>query len=399
MKAREKPEACFNSLKAGKLIHRVTVRHLFRESGAGITVQGNVETLVIDMRPRRGPRAGRKVRVLALAAIVLIAVAASTLFFYPSSGASNAAAATELGGSHLTIATGLHSNGTYDVFGIDKAGQVIHSVMGTTTGDWGPWTEFGPDSERDGTVAAIAAAADSDQLLHVMAVMADGSIEQRSELSLDHWGNWESFAPAGTAKAVALGLDRHDLLNVFAVSPSGKLLTRTQAAPDSTSWAGWTQQALDAPVKSVAATRKVDKYLDVLVVLADGAVEWEDENRVGFRPWVQLGPPGTAVQVSLSENPNGTDEAFALTPDGTISNDYQEDASGRPWSGWLPDFQPGRTAESVNVGAQYGQRLSVLVLGTDGTIRFVFQVTAGGPWHGDWKSFGPVRDFGGTASG
>jgi hypothetical protein len=419
MKAHETPEIGDNSLKSGKSIRHIKVRRLFGGKGTGATI-GHVENLVIYMDPHGRPRAGRRRWGLALAAVpVAVVVAIALVRFLPAdpgaersqqerpppsaqagpaasrtaaAPASPAAAAARLSISHSTITAALHSNGTYDVFGIDKAGQVIHSVMGTTTGSWGPWAAFGPAGASPGV--AIAAAADSDQMLHVLAVLADGSIEQRSEQSLDQWGNWQDFAPAGTAKAIALGLDHDNLLNAFAVSPAGKLLVRKQAAPGSASWTNWAQQPLSAVAKSVAATRKVDGYLDVLVVMADGAVKWEDEDRTGFRPWVQLGLPGTAVEVSLSENASNADEIFALTANGTISNKYQEATPGHLWSDWVPDFQPCCKADSVYVGAQDGQRLSVLALGTDGTIRFVFQAAAGGPWAGGWKTFGPNEDFG-----
>ena len=118
-----------------------------------------------------------------------------------------------------------------------------------------------------------------------------------------------------------------------------------------------------------------------------------------LRPWVQLGPPGTAVEASISQNANGMDDVFAVTPNSTISNIYQDnlnvplDSASQSWSAWTPNFEPCCTAASVNVGSQYEQRLAVLVLNTDGTIRFVFQSQADGPWTGEWKTFGPPGGF------
>lgn len=337
--------------------------------------------------------------ILAAAATVTVVLAVyprlGALAPPPQAAPATAAPPGPLGVSYSTIATALHSNGAYDVFGIDTRGGVIHSVMGNTTGDWGPWTAFGPD----GTAVAITAAADSGQLVHVIVVMANGSIQQRSEETPGQWGNWQPFAPAGTAKVLALGLDHSGQLNAFAVSPGGQLISRKQLAAGSSGWSDWTPVALSGQVQSVAATRKADGYLDVLAVMKNGAVEWADENRAGFRPWVQLGPPGTAVEASISQNANGMDDVFAVTPNSTISNIYQDnlnvplDSASQSWSAWTPNFEPCCTAASVNVGSQYEQRLAVLVLNTDGTIRFVFQSQADGPWTGEWKTFGPPAGF------
>jgi hypothetical protein len=293
------------------------------------------------------------------------------------------------------IATALHVNGAYDVFGIDTHGHVIHSMMGSTAGDWGPWTAFGPA----GTAVAIASATDSGQLLDIMVVMADGSIQQRSEETPGQWGDWQAFAPAGTAKVVALGLDHSGQLNAFAVSPGGQLISRKQLAAGSSDWSDWTPVAVPGPVQSVAATRKADGYLDVLAVMSNGAVEWEDEDHVGYRPWGQIGPPGTAVEASISQDADGMDDVFVVTPDRTISNLNQDNLNVPPgsasqsWSTWTPNFEPCCTAVSVNVGSEYGGRLSVLVLNADGTMRFVAQNPVGGPWTGGWKTFGPLGAF------
>jgi hypothetical protein len=417
-------------------------RHVKAET-AGTSITGNVASVVINMPAPQPPaepydgtqrrarrRTGRwRWSIAAALALVVGAVSAFYLgwgtFARPSASAVSRSATPSrttpasptatasarhshqkpasaaprpsgpLSTSHSTIAAGLHSNGTYDVFGIDTQGHVIHSVMGSTTGNWGPWTGFGPE----GTAVAITAATDSNQLLHVIVVMTDGSIQERSEETLDQWGNWQLFAPAGTAKDLALGQDRYGHLNAFAVTPGGQLITRKQLTPGGSSWSGWTRVNLPGTVQSVAATRKVDGYLDVMAVLRDGSVEWEDEDETGFRPWVELGPPGTAVEVSIGQNADGMDDVFALTASGTISSTYQQNDSGHPWSAWVPDFEPCCTAVSVNVGAEYGQRLAVLALGTDGTMRFVFQNPAGGPWAGGWKIFGPAGGFGvGSAS-
>lgn len=356
-----------------------------------------------DRHSSRG-KPGRTRRPWIFSILATAATAAVVLAVYPRLGAltlppqaAPAAAAPPgpLGVSHSTIATALHSDGAYDVFGIDTRSGVIHSVMGSTTGDWGPWTAFGPY----GTAVAITAAADSGQLVHVMVVMANGSIQQRSEETPGQWGNWQPFAPAGTAKVLALGLDHYGQLNAFAVSPGGQLISRKQLAAGSNGWSDWTPVALSGQAQSVAATRKADGYLDVLAVMKNGAVEWADENRTGFRPWVQLGPPGTAVEASISQNADGMDDIFAVTPSRTISNIYQDnlnvplDSASQSWSAWTPNFEPCCTAASVNVGSQYGQRLAVLVLNTDGTIRFVFQNPADGPWTGGWRTFGPPGGF------
>jgi hypothetical protein len=292
--------------------------------------------------------------------------------------------------SHLTIAAGLHSNGAYDVFGLDPQGHVIHSVMGSTTGNWGPWTPFGPD----GTAQAITVAAGSNQLLHVMAVLADGSIEERSEKALNQWGDWQPFAPTGTAKVLALGQDRYGDLEAFAVTPGGQLISRKQLSPGGSNWSGWEHVNLPGTVQSVAATQKIDGYLDVMAVTTDGSVEWEDEDQTGWRPWVLFGPPGTAVQVSIGQNADGLEDVFALTPAGTISSKYQEDDPGHPWSAWQPDFGPSCAAASVNVGAQDQQRLAVLAICTDGTMHDVFEPQPNAPWIGGWKVFGPAGGFG-----
>jgi hypothetical protein len=309
---------------------------------------------------------------------------------HPSAAPTALALPETLDFSHSTIATGLHSNGTDDVFGIDRQGQVIHSVMGSTTGNWGPWTPFGPE----GTADAITVAADSNKLLHVMVVMDDDAIQERSEEALNQWGSWQLFAPAGTAKVLALGRDLVGNLEVWAVTPGGQLIRRTQVVPGGDSWTNWTTVVLAGTAQSVAVTQQIAGYLQVIAVMADGSVEWAGEQQTGWSPWSQLGPPGTAVAATIGQYANGALDVFALNSDGTISDKYQYDRPGYPWSDWVPNFQPCCTAASINVDAQYQQRLAVLALGTDHTIRIVFEETVNGPWTGGWKVFGPPGGFG-----
>jgi hypothetical protein len=311
----------------------------------------------------------------------------------PSAGTAGPAPAALTGPpefSHSTIAAGLHANGAADTFGLDPQGQVIHSEMAGATGDWGLWTAFGPH----GTGVAVAVAPDSSHLLHVMVVMADGSIQERSEVALNQWGNWQVFAPAGTARVLGLGQDRDGYLEAFAVTPGGHLISRRELNPGGSTWSGWEPADLPGTVRSVAVTQKIDGYLDVMAVMADGSVEWEDEDRTGWRPWILFGPAGTASEVTIGENADSTGVVFALTPGGTVAVRYQENASGRPWGAWEPAFGPSCTATSVNVAAQDHQRLAVLAHCADGSVHDVFEPAPDAPWIGGWKVFGPPGGFG-----
>jgi hypothetical protein len=290
--------------------------------------------------------------------------------------------------SHSTVAMGVHSNSTGEFFGLDGKGHGIFSEQ-AVGGHWGPWASFGPE----GSAKAITVAADSSKLLHVMVVMTDGSIQEQSEYALNQWGAWQLFAPASTAKVLALGQDRLGDLEAYAVTPGGHLISRKQLAPGG-SWTGWATVNLPGIVQSVAATRKVDGYLDVMAVLRDGSVEWEDEDETGFRPWVKLGPPGTAVELSMGQNAGGGLTVYALTPDGTISNKSQQNDPGYPWSAWGPVPGLPCAAASVNVTAVYQQQLFVAAICADGTMRYLREAEPNGNWVGGWDVFGPAGEFG-----
>src|SRR5262249_19665907 len=147
--------------------------------------------------------------------------------------------------------------------------------------------------------------------------------------------------------------------------------SRKQVAPGSGDWSDWAPVNLPGTVRSVAAMRQFDGYLQVMAVMTDGSVEWEGEQQAGWGPWSQLGPPGNGVEVSAGQEANGGLTVYAVTRVGTIINTYQQDTPGLPWTAWesAPSFR--YTATSVGVADLAPQRLSLVAVCTDGTLRYI----------------------------
>ncbi len=307
--------------------------------------------------------------------------------------------------SHSSVVTAFHSNGTAVVLGLTSAGTGIFS-NDPVLGQWKSWRPFGPGGDRAGagdvagTAQAITEATGTVGLDHTMLVMSDGSIQEQSEIREQSatgplkWGTWQVIAPAGTAKVAALGLDRRGDLELYAVTPAGKLITSKQTGPGRGRWSAWTTVSTPGSVQSVTVMRQAAGYLQVMAVMADGSVEWKGEQPDNdWGPWKQIGPPGTAVEVSAGQEAYGGLNVFALTATGSVSNTYQADAAGYPWTLWRPVTNILSAVTSLNVVDAPGQEMIVIAVGADGTLRYERQDQPNGTWEGGWSPMKSTGEF------
>lgn len=264
-----------------------------RAGEPGTSITGNVDHVVINL-PGLQPPPRRRRPILAASAVAGTTAAVAVAVVLAGRGAPAGSGPMSPGQS--TIATGLHANGDYGIFAIDRQGHIIHSVT-SPAGDEGPWTMFG----LEGTAAAITTASDSGQLLHVMAVMADGSVQQRWEETPGQWGHWQLFAPAGTAVQASIGQSGGGL-TVYALTPGGTISNTSQEAaytpqvPTGHLWSAWVPDVQPCcTAASVDVGFDYPRGLTVLAVDTDGTLRSLSQGQPGgpgAGGWKTLGPAG-----------------------------------------------------------------------------------------------------------
>jgi Peptidase family C25 len=119
------------------------------------------------------------------------------------------------------------------------------------------------------------------------------------------------------------------------------------------------------------------------------------------RHWPSLPAPEPAVSLTTATGANGAIYLFATTPGGTVLVNRQS-APSNGWAGWTTLLLPatGALAAAPNVDG----RLELLVVGTDGQVRHLWQLTPDGNWSsavavGDANQVGSVLSAGRCGDG
>src|SRR5919108_558950 len=110
--------------------------------------------------------------------------------------------------------------------------------------------------------------------------------------------------------------------------------------------------------------------------------------------WTSLGKPTVTIKTapSVGQNTGGRFEVFTIGSDGTLRHIWQT-ILDKAWSNWDPLNKPPNTNLLMmpGVGQNADGRLEVFTIGSDGALWHIWQTTPNGIWS-NWASLGlPAR--------
>lgn len=242
-----------------------------------------------------------------------------------------------------------------------------------------------------GTVAGtVAGTIDAAGALHAVALTADGVAVIGQTAPGAGWGSWAGLgAPAGTGLAgLAAAANADGRLQVVAAGTDRRLHTVWETAPGE--WSAWGELSpADPAVVEVHAVRDDAGLLWVVAVDDAGGVHAITQTAPdgGWGAWTALGWPApvTVATLAVAANADGRLQLFAVGSDGGLYTLYQQ--TGGVWSAWAPLVAPATAVPLTSVVA-VPNTVGVLTVagpGTDGAVHAITQTTPDGGW-GAWSA-------------
>ncbi|HKN87039.1 MAG TPA: CARDB domain-containing protein [Nitrospiraceae bacterium] len=228
--------------------------------------------------------------------------------------------------------------------------------------DWrgGPWWFMGGPQDT----LQLAAARNTDGLLELFALKADGRVwhnKQTNAASYDNWGQWSDIG-AVDWKQIIIGTNADGRLEAFALVDGGQAVHIWQESPSGT----WSASAFFNRTgwKALAVGRNADGRMELFAIGPDhaGYHLWQLAPNSGWSDWSPLG--GASWQtLTVISNQDGRLELFILAG-GDALHMWQTPLTGDPCQPYLDALHaaqqhliavlndPNRTPDEVKAAKQ-----------------------------------------------
>jgi hypothetical protein len=216
------------------------------------------------------------------------------------------------------------------------------------------------------------------------------------------WSDWASFGKPGEATLGRPVVQRNQdgRLEAFAFGPDG-LFSIAQTPPNAAPLA-WFEHGLPAAnvaIRALAVGRNADGRQEAFVIGGDDALwqHWQIAPNGGWSGWKSLGKPAGDIalgdRLAAGIDQDGRQAVFATAGDGNLWL-IEQTAQNGAWSAWQSLGRPApgiRDVDRLACASNADGRLELGVIGQDGALWHLWQLTPNGAWSG-WASLGTPRD-------
>ena len=293
---------------------------------------------------------------------------------------------------------GYNQDGRIELFGMQSGGVLWHVWQTVPNGGWSDGAVLG--SPDGGIIGGVTVVSNVDGRLEVFGVGSDHQLHHMWQTSPNGgWSSWGSLGWPWPNTTIQIGDPRvvrnaDGRLEVFLLGNDQKIWHAWQTAPNG-GWGAWA--SLGSPPVEIAngapyVGSNADGRVEVFVTGSDGGIyhTWQTAPGAGWSPWELLLGPLPGVQFDglgeIANNKDGRFQLFFIGSDGALWTMPQSS----PSSGWSPvRFLDGAPpAQALNgdqipgAGLNFNGDMSAFVVGQDGNVWQITQISPGGSWGG-----------------
>ncbi len=291
---------------------------------------------------------------------------------------------------------GYNQDGRIELFGMQSGGVLWHVWQTAANGGWSDGAVLG--APGGGIIGGVTVASNQDGRLEVFGVGSDHQLYHIWQTSPNGgWSGWGSLGFPWPHTTLQIGDPRvvrnaDGRLEVFLLAADQNIWHAWQTAPNG-GWGAWA--SLGTPPVEIAngapfVGNNADGRIEVFVTGSDGGIYhiWQTAPSNGWSSWALLLGPLPGVQFNglggIANNQDGRFQLFFIGSDGALWTMPQSS----PSNGWSPvrflDGAPPAQAldgdQIPGAGLNFNGDMSAFVLGQDGNVWQITQISPGGTW-------------------